>query len=192
MPRAFAFFLTNIGFTLRTSICSVNACGRLRAQDPCVLPIVIFMDRWNVGFSGCVEPRCRHRGGRDGLPGRELRRRACGLRCYGEPRRCQGQRLPHSTGRRHCRRCAAAARRPARRPGRGTHQLGAGNFFPGGQAPAQSIAGGSGKVRLGQTSACLAPARSSSASRRRRAASIRIDCGASLRHERLESALCSR
>jgi hypothetical protein len=71
------------------------------------------------------------------------------------------------------------------------HQLGAGNFFPGGQAPAQSIAGGSGKVRLGQTSACLAPARSSSASRRR-AASIRIDCGASLRHERLESAHSGR
>jgi hypothetical protein len=68
------------------------------------------------------------------------------------------------------------------------HHLGAVNFFPGGQAPAQSIAGG--KVRLGQTSACLAPARSSSANRRR-AASIRIDRGASLRHERLESAQLS-
>ena len=40
--QAFAFFLTNIGFTPRTSIFSVNACGRLRAQDPYVLPIVIY------------------------------------------------------------------------------------------------------------------------------------------------------
>jgi hypothetical protein len=39
MPHAFAFFLTNIGFTPRTSIFSVNACGRLLAQDPCVLPM---------------------------------------------------------------------------------------------------------------------------------------------------------
>ena len=62
------------------------------------------------------------------MPGRELRRRACGLRCYGEPCRCQGQRVPHSRARR---RCAAAARRPARRPGE-EHQSGAANFLPGG------------------------------------------------------------
>jgi hypothetical protein len=83
MPHTFASFVANIGFTSRTSIFSVNDCGKLRAQDPCELQIVIFMDQRNVGLAAALN-RSRHRRGRGGLPGRELRRRARDLRCYGD------------------------------------------------------------------------------------------------------------
>jgi len=141
----------------------------------------------NDGFIGCVEPRCRRAAVATGCPAAncDVARAACGATASRVGARASVFHIQQDAG--------AVGDAPQLRGGRLTdpgeeHHLGAVNFFPGGQAPAQSIAGG--KVRLGQTSACLAPARSSSANRRR-AASIRIDRGASLRHERLESAQLS-
>jgi hypothetical protein len=83
MPHAFAFFVTNIGFTSRTSIFSLNACGKLRAQDPCALPIVIFMDRRNVGLAAALNRVAGIAAVAAGCPAANCDA-ARDLRCYGD------------------------------------------------------------------------------------------------------------
>ena len=52
MPHFFAFFLTNIGFTARTSIFSVNALREASGANRCALPIgdEVFFEIVGLGF----------------------------------------------------------------------------------------------------------------------------------------------
>ncbi len=117
MPHAFAFFLTNIGFTPRTSIFSLERLREASGARPFASCRSLYS--WTDGTSdlaaalnrvagiaavamGCPAANCDAARVRPAV----LRRAAS----------APGPASSTFTGRRRCRRCAAAARRPARRP----------------------------------------------------------------------------
>ena len=130
----------------------------------------------NDGFIGCVEPRCRRAAVATGCPAAncDVARAACGATASRVGARASVFHIQEHVG-------AALQLRGGRLAGRARNTNRAQLISCRGARAAQSIA--DGEVRLGETSACLAPARSGGTSRRR-AASIGIDRGALLRHER--------